>query len=261
MAGSRVRHFLLGKWAIPVMGLCMRNRLIPVMTEADKSFVRSLLIHEDAAVLVFNKPSGLPVQSRGNKARCLDELLWAFARSNGKRPRLVHRIDAGTSGLVIAAKTQPVAAFLSAAFEARQVEKCYLALCSGALPRRDKGVIDASISKLERPGKTTRSVISKPNSKTAQSAQTHWSVLSRSGDHALIEARPTTGRMHQIRVHLADIGLPILGDTLYGGGTQTAPRLMLHAAGLSLPHPGGETLQLEAPIPADFAAQVKTCGL
>ncbi len=239
----------------------MRNRPVPVMTDADKAFVRSLVSYEDAAVLAFNKPSGLPVQSRGNKARCLDELLWAFARSNGKRPRLVHRIDAGTSGLVIAAKTQPAAAFLSSAFEARRVSKCYLALVSGTIPQIDAGMVDAPLLKLQQPDRPARSMIAPPDTEDAQAAQTRWAILARAQQYALIEARPVTGRMHQIRAHFAHLGMPILGDPIYGGGEQTAPRLMLHAASLELPHPDTKNIKLEAPVPSDFAALQSQLGL
>ncbi len=237
----------------------MRNRPVPFISETDKAFVRGLLLHQDAAIMAFNKPSGLPVQSRGNKARCLDELLWAFARSNGKRPRLVHRIDAGTSGLVIAAKTKPAAAFLSAAFASRRVAKRYLALVSGAVPEAGTGAIEAAL--IQQAGKPARTAIAGPGAKGAQAALTHWSVQARSGQYALLEVRPETGRMHQIRAHLASIHMPILGDPVYGSGLQTAPRLMLHAAGLVVPHPGGEALTLEAPLPDDFSAEIKACAL
>ena len=97
----------------------MRNRPIPNLAEAQKAYVRDLVLYEDEFVLAFNKPSGLAVQTRGNRGTSLDHLLWAFARSNGKRPHLVHRIDAGTSGLILAAKTKPAMAALSAATTTR----------------------------------------------------------------------------------------------------------------------------------------------
>src|SRR5262245_26306076 len=101
------------------------------VSDEDRTFVRSLVIHEDAAVLAFDKPAGLPVQTRNPDDRTLDSLLAAFAKSNGKRPRLVHRLDAQTSGVIVAARTQPAAAALSAAFAGRDVAKTYLALVSG----------------------------------------------------------------------------------------------------------------------------------
>lgn len=238
----------------------MRNRPIPFVSEADKAFVRGLLTYEDVALLAFNKPSGLPVQSRGNKARCLDELLWAFARSNGKRPRLVHRLDAGTSGLIIAAKTQPAAASLSAAFEARQVEKRYLALVSGALPTEDTGIIDTPLLRLERDAvanRSARSVISDVSTKGARPAVTRWRVVVRSNQAALLEVQPETGRMHQIRAHLAHAGMPIIGDALYGGEMPADGRLMLHASSLEFPHPEGQRKTLKVPLQDDFITQAK----
>ncbi|MEO0550073.1 MAG: RluA family pseudouridine synthase [Pseudomonadota bacterium] len=221
----------------------MRNRDIPELDAVDKAFVRGLVCFEDEVLLAFNKPSGLPVQTRGSHGRHLDGLLWAFARSNGKRPRLVHQLDAGTSGLILAAKTKPAAAFLSKAFEDREVSKTYLAIVRGDLPDARSGRVEQALLRSGRGVAVSNAAAAKP-------AQTDWAVLSRSGNTALIEARPRTGRLHQIRAHMASLGCPIDGDTLYGGAD--APRLMLHASKLNLPHPGGERLQLEAPAPEAF---------
>lgn len=234
----------------------MRNRPIPDMSAEDRDFARSLVIYEDEAILAFNKPPGLPVQSRGNKARCLDNLLWAFARTNGKRPRLVHRLDAGTSGLIIAAKTQPVAAHLSAAFEARKVQKTYLAVVKGGLISGEEGVIDAPLLKRDRSanGAPAQTLVSDGcNDPHAKPARTNWKVVSHNDECALVEARPETGRMHQIRVHLSHLGHPILGDQLYGKKVQASPRLMLHAWRLQIPQADGVMRALEAPVPEAFA--------
>ena len=241
----------------------MRNRPIPAISTDDKAFVRSLLIYEDAQVLAFNKPSGLAVQSRGNRAPCLDELLWAFAKSNGKRPRLVHRLDAGTSGLIVAGKTQPASVALSKAFAERKVSKTYLALVSGQIPTVDKGRIDEALVKLERANGPARSIIAKASSPGAKSAITDWSIVERTPTCALIEARPMTGRMHQIRVHLASLGCPIMGDSLYGSGRASAPRLMLHASELIIPGFGPDqgSLHLTAPVPEDMAMLLQKLGL
>ena len=224
----------------------MRNRPIPNLSDAQKSYVRDLVLYEDEFVLAFNKPSGLAVQTRGNRGTSLDFLLWAFARSNGKRPHLVHRIDAGTSGLILAAKTKPAMTFLSAEFAERRVQKTYLALVSGNLPPEDQGRIDVPLLK------TGRSVVSGRLEDGADTASTDWTILKRVGDAALIEARPKTGRMHQIRAHLAHLGCPILGDVIYGTGTERASRLMLHAAGLTIARPDGQQLTLKAPAPEAF---------
>lgn len=233
----------------------MRNRPIPNIPEDQKDRVRSFVIHEDAFVLAFNKPSGLAVQTRGNRGTSLDHLLWAFARSNGKRPHLVHRIDAGTSGLIIAAKTKPAMTFLSQEFAERRVRKRYLALVSGEVPESEQGRCETPLLKVGRavrPGRLDQG---------ADAAVTDWQVLARSDRFALIEARPMTGRMHQIRAHLAELGCPILGDPIYGAGALTAARLMLHAAGLELTLPDGTPLVLEAPVPKDFSEKQAALGL
>ena len=242
----------------------MRNRPVPFVSDADRAFVRGLLIHEDAALLAFNKPSGLPVQSRGNKACCLDELLWAFARSNGKRPRLVHRLDAGTSGLIIAAKTKPAAASLSAAFEARQVQKRYLAVVSGDPGPEAQGLIEAPLRTVERSPDGQRPAYAqavRADERGALPAQTQWAVLKRAGNHCLLAVKPKTGRMHQIRAHLAHAGMAIIGDDLYGEPDDRAGRLMLHAAALTFPHPDGDTQTIEAQPQPDFNSGLEGVGL
>ena len=233
----------------------MRNRPIPKLSDASKALVRDLVIYEDDFLIAFNKPSGLAVQTRGNRGTSLDHLLWTFARSNGKRPNLVHRIDAGTSGLILAAKTKPATAFLSAQFAERRVQKVYLALVSGALPEAGQGRCDTPLLK------SGRGVVIAPEAANADAAITDWTVLARTEAYGLIEARPLTGRLHQIRAHLADLGCPILGDPIYGNGVATAPRLMLHAARLQLTLPNKTELALEAPVPEDLDFKRAELGL
>lgn len=237
-----------------------RNRGVPAITAADIAFVRAMVLHEDNSIIAFNKPAGLAVQAGSGVAGSLDELMAAFAKSNGKRPRLVHRLDQGTSGVIVAAKTQPVAARLSEAFSGREVHKTYLALVKGRLPPAESGRCDAALVKVEEAGKA-RMILARPGRKGAQAACTRWRVLARYGPFGLMQMSPETGRMHQIRVHLMALGCPILGDALYGEGRATAPRLMLHASRLELPHPEGGKRVLEAPVPADFQASAAAAGL
>ncbi|WP_213271281.1 RluA family pseudouridine synthase [Hyphomonas sp.] len=237
-----------------------RNRDIPALSPETVALARSLLIHEDAVLLAFNKPSGMASQGGSSVGQSLDDLLWAFAKSNGKRPRLVHRLDQGTSGVILTARTQPAAASLSAAFAGREAKKTYLALVKGKLPPAEHGVIDASLVKVEEGGRP-RMILAREGRKGAQPARTGWHVLARNGDHALIQISPETGRMHQIRVHLMSLGCPILGDGLYGEGQATGARVMLHAARLEVPHPDGGTLTLEAPVPEDFQTMAEKAGL
>ena len=237
-----------------------RNRPVPKISAEDAAYVRGLVIGEDDQVIAFNKPSGLAVQGGGGVDRSLDGLLVAFAKSSGKRPRLVHRLDRGTSGVVIAARTRPAAAALSEEFAARRAKKTYLALVRGRLPDTDAGTIDTPLVRVEEAGRP-RMIPARPGRKGAQAAVTRWKVLARKGDAALIEVSPETGRMHQIRVHLASAGMPILGDLLYGTGSEGAPRLMLHAARLVIRHPSGDVRTFEAPVPQAFRALAEQLGV
>lgn len=243
-----------------------RNYEAQEVSEADRAFVRGLVIHEDSAVLAFNKPSGLPVQTRNPDDRTLDALMAAFAKSNGKRPRLVHRLDAQTSGVIVAAKTQPAAATLSQAFAERMVDKTYLAVVTGSpFPPGEIEFSMALSRHIARPGLELMRA-ARPGDQKSQSAVTRWRVLASSGNNHLLSVDPQTGRMHQIRVHLSIEGRPILGDPYYGGaGTlkgEPVPRLMLHAARLEIPHPtAGGRIVINAPPPADFLAVLSAAGL
>jgi 23S rRNA pseudouridine955/2504/2580 synthase len=242
-----------------------RNYEQQSVSDDDRAFARGLVIHDDPQVLAFDKPSGLPVQTRNPDDRTLDSLMAVFARSNGKRPRLVHRLDAQTSGVIVAAKTQPAAAFLSAAFAGRDVEKTYVALVSGAPFVGEAGEIDAPLARYKARPELELMRVARPGDQKPQEAQTLWRVLASSADTHLVQLTPRTGRMHQLRAHLSHIGRPILGDPYYGGAGsirgQAVPRLMLHAAKLTLPHPDGRRLTLEAPLPGDFRAALSAAGL
>lgn len=243
-----------------------RNYEAMPVSEEDVAFVRGLVIREDGGIIAFNKPAGLPVQTRNPEDRTLDRLMAAFARSNGKRPRLVHRLDAQTSGVIVACKTQPAAAALSQAFAERLVSKSYLAIVTGApLPPGETEFSMPLARHIARPGLELMRA-ARPGDQNTQSAVTRWRTLASSGSTHLLSVEPQTGRMHQIRVHLSIEGRPILGDPYYGGaGTlkgQPVPRLMLHAASLDFPHPtAGGRIVINAPPPADFLAVASAAGL
>ncbi len=230
---------------------------VPVrLTGEEIAFVRSLVIYEDPAVLALNKPPGLSSQGGRAQVNTLDELLWAFARPGGARPRLVHRLDRDTSGVILTARTKPAAGLLGKAMMARRFVKTYVALVGGC-PPADAGVVDASLRR-EEIGREAYMRICPPNHPDAETALTRYAVLARGEGAALLELLPRTGRMHQLRVHLAHLGCPILGDPRYGGaltlGGRPVERLMLHAAALQFPHPDGGEMRLTAPWPADFQA-------
>lgn len=236
---------------------------VPDLTASEAAFVRSLVIYEDAEVIALNKPSGLSSQGGRGQVHTLDELLFAFVKPSGRRPVLVHRLDRDTSGVILTARTQPVASFLGKAVMARRFEKTYLALLARA-PDPPEGEIATPLRRDEI-GREAYMRPCEPSHPDAETALTRYRTLARNDAAALVELSPETGRMHQLRVHLASIGRPILGDPRYGGALTAAgasvPRLMLHASALSFPHPAGGTRTIEAPPPSDLRDVARRAGL
>ncbi|MEZ5971156.1 MAG: RNA pseudouridine synthase [Hyphomonadaceae bacterium] len=230
------------------------------LSSDDIAFARSLVIDEDAHLIAFNKPSGLAVQGGSGVTLSLENLLAAFAKSNGKRPRLVHRLDRETSGVIVAARTKPAAAFFSEAFSKRDVRKTYLAVVCGGSPAPADGEIALALKKSARRGLDIMEVAA-----DGQAALTRYRTLSATSEAALLELRPETGRMHQLRAHIAAIGRPIAGDGKYGGlyriGGTDIPRLLLHAAALDVPRMDGGRKTVVAPPPPEFAATARSLGL
>ncbi|MEO6340504.1 MAG: RluA family pseudouridine synthase [Caulobacteraceae bacterium] len=236
----------------------------PITLSPDEiAFVRGLVIHEDAAILALNKPSGLSSQGGRGQVHTLDELLHAFAKSSGNRPRLVHRLDRDTSGVILTARTQPAAGFLGKAMMGRRFVKTYIALVAAA-PEPPTGAIDLPLRRDEA-GREAYMRACAPDHPDAETAHTRYRTLATGQGAALVELRPHTGRMHQLRVHLAEIGRPILGDVRYGGALMAAggpvPRLMLHAAKLKFPHPEGGEREITAPAPDDMLQVAARAGL
>lgn len=230
------------------------------LTAQDVAAVHAMVIAEDAHLIAFNKPSGLAVQGGSGVSRSLEGLLGAFAKSNGKRPRLVHRLDRETSGVIVAARTKPAAAFFSQAFAGREARKTYHAIVCGGAPKPTVGEIDFALQKASRRGLDIMETA--PN---GQPALTRYRMLAATAQAALLELSPETGRMHQLRAHCAALGRPIAGDGKYGGlfsiGAVELPTLMLHAAALDLPHPEGGRRRFEALPPPHFVAALRSLGL
>jgi len=228
----------------------------PIILSPDEIvWVRGMVIHEDAHILALNKPSGLSSQGGRGQANTLDELLWAFAKSSGNRPRLVHRLDRDTSGVILTAKTKPAAGFLGKALMCKRFRKTYRAIVAPGAPQPPTGVIETPLRRDEQ-GREAFMRVCEPDHADAETAKTLYRTLAQSPGAALLELQPHTGRMHQLRVHLASIGRPIVGDARYGGAlmleSEPVPRLMLHAAALEFPHPGGGMKRIEADAPDDF---------
>lgn len=236
---------------------------LPVFTP-DGPGARRFVIYEDAHVLAFDKPAGLSVQGGSGVEQSLDAMLSAFARSNGKQPRLAHRLDRETSGVIVAGKTHPALVFLNRAFAERRTAKAYLAIVCGGAPEPAEGVLRQALVKTKvRNVDVMRGA--RPGEAPAQDAETEYRTLAATPTAALVEVRPRTGRMHQIRVHLALAGRPIAGDAKYGGlfslGSVATPHLLLHAFALDVPHPDGGRLRLSAPPPPAFVAAAVGLGL
>jgi tRNA pseudouridine32 synthase/23S rRNA pseudouridine746 synthase len=235
----------------------------PVTTD-EAAFIRGRVIFEDAAILAFDKPAGLSSQGGRIAAATLDDLLAAFAKPNGKRPRLVHRLDRDTSGVILAARTQPAAAFLGRALMGRRVKKTYLAIVAPGAPSPRDGRIETPLRRVSV-GREAHMETCAADHPDAESAVTGYRTLAAGEEAALMELRPHTGRMHQLRVHMAGLGRPIAGDSRYGGalmlGGAAVPRLMLHAKALAFPQPDGGERTIAAPVPADMAAVLERLGL
>ena len=222
----------------------------------DAAFAKSLVLYEDAEVLALNKPAGLAVQGGTKTKHHIDRLLSAWGEGLD-RPRLVHRLDRDTSGVLVLGKTPGAAAKLAGAFARRRVEKTYWALVLGH-PRPQAGILDLPLVK-KGVGDREMVVPAQPKEPGAETAQTEFVMISRAGDRvAWMALRPHTGRTHQLRVHMLAMGHPILGDPKYKNQAAVelsgSLKLQLHARRLSLPHPTRGTLVLEAPISAELKA-------
>ena len=219
------------------------------LSSRDIVFAHSLVIYEDADVLALNKPSGLAAQGGTKTTRHVDRLLSAWGEGM-QRPRLVHRLDRDTSGVLILGKTPSAAAKLSGAFAKRRVEKTYWAIVAG-VPKPGEGLIDLPLAKI---GIGDRELVRPVDADDprAEPAQSEYRTIARAGPTAAwLELSPLTGRTHQLRAHMTAIGHPILGDPKYGDEDSAALsgdlKLQLHARRLSMPHPAGGRLEIEAP--------------
>lgn len=234
------------------------------LTPDDIALARSLVLYEDETIIAFNKPAGLSSQAGRAPGATLDDLMGAFAKASGNRPRLIHRLDRDTSGVILAARTKPAAGFLGKAMMARRIRKTYLAIVAPGAPEQRSGTIETPLRR-EEIGREAYMRACGPDHPDAETAVTSYRTLKAGETAALVECSPRTGRMHQLRVHLASIGRPIAGDVRYGGALvldgAPIPRLMLHASALQFPHPAGGEKRIAAPPPADFGALLNKLGL
>jgi 23S rRNA pseudouridine1911/1915/1917 synthase len=211
------------------------------------------IVHLDDALAVVDKPAGLVVHPAPSHQgpTLVDELGEILGGGEDpERPGIVHRLDKGTSGLLVAARGDEAHAALQAAVQAREVERVYLALAGGKLGSRT-GTIDAPIGRASR--QRHRMAVS---GAASREARTHFTVLELLPLESYVEVRLETGRTHQIRAHFAAIGHPLTGDVTYGGARRyDLERQFLHAHRLAFDHPfGGERLSFESELPGDLAA-------
>jgi 23S rRNA pseudouridine955/2504/2580 synthase len=231
------------------------------LTGEEVEFVRSLVITEDPAAIVINKPPGLATQG-GTKTRDhLDRLLDGLVAEGEPRPKLVHRLDKDTSGALLVARTPRAAAFFSKSFSGRTARKVYWAIVTG-VPAIEDGLSDLPLATQPGTGGEKMHV----DEEEGQPSRTRYRVIERAGNRAAwVELQPLTGRTHQLRVHMLAIGHPILGDGKYGGPDAfltgaISRKLHLHARRLRLDHPDGGRIDVTAELPDHFAATMASLG-
>jgi 23S rRNA pseudouridine955/2504/2580 synthase len=226
----------------------------------EEQFVRDMVIYEDPAAFVLNKPPGLATQGGTKTHQHLDRLLDGLADERG-RPKLVHRLDKDTSGALLVARTARAAGHFAKAFSGRTARKVYWAIVVG-VPDSAEGTIDAPLAKQPGTGGEKMHI----DEEHGLPAKTRWRVVDRAGNRAAwIELQPLTGRTHQLRAHMAAIGHPIVGDAKYGGPEAfltggISRKLHLHARRIRIDAPDGGKIDVTAELPAHFGETLGTLG-
>jgi 23S rRNA pseudouridine955/2504/2580 synthase len=231
------------------------------LSEDEIAFVNEMVIHRDPQAILVNKPPGLATQGGTKTNTHLDGLLDGLADEAGNRPKLVHRLDKDTSGILLLARTARAAAFFSKSFSGRTARKIYWALVVGVPDVRD-GLIDLPLAKQPGTGGEKMHV----DEAEGLTARTRYRVIERAGNRAAwVELQPLTGRTHQLRVHMAAIGHPIVGDGKYGGQDAfltgaISRKLHLHARRLRIDHPDDGRIDALAEPPSHFAESLASLG-
>ncbi|PTQ12815.1 RNA pseudouridine synthase [Sphingomonas oleivorans] len=233
----------------------------PPLSPEDVEFAQSLVIHRDRHAIVINKPPGLATQGGTKTDRHVDGLLDALTFEAEGRPKLVHRLDKDTSGVLLLARSARAAAHFAKAFSSRSARKVYWALIVG-VPSIEDGMIELPIAKQPGTGGEKMHV----DEKEGLPARTRYRVIERAGNTAAwVELQPFTGRTHQLRVHMAAIGHPIVGDGKYGGQDAfltggISRKMHLHARRLKVDHLDGGALDVTADPPAHFQESIAHLG-
>ncbi|WP_394648259.1 RluA family pseudouridine synthase [uncultured Sphingomonas sp.] len=233
----------------------------PPLSEDEATFAREMVIHKDKAALVLNKPPGLATQGGTKTVQHVDGLLDALQYEAEGRPKLVHRLDKDTSGALLVARNARAAAAFAKSFSSRTAKKVYWALVVD-VPSIDDGMIELPIAKQPGTGGEKMHV----DEENGQPARTRYRVIERAGNRACwVELQPFTGRTHQLRVHMAAIGHPIVGDGKYGGAAafltgNISRKMHLHARRIRVDHPDGGEIDVTAELPTHFAESLNSLG-
>lgn len=238
----------------------------PAISVEDAEFIQSLVLHRDDDLIALNKPSGLATQGGMRVTRSVDGLLEGLKFERDEKPKLVHRLDRDTSGLLLLARHPAAAAFLSKAFKDRTTRKVYWAIVLGC-PRPSQGEIRGWLKKATGPMESDQEMVrqAQHGDPDALFAITDFVTLSEAFPRAAwVALKPVTGRTHQLRFHMAGIGHAILGDRKYTCEREIPgelPRqLHLHARAIEIPHPNGKTLRLGAPLPPHMQETFQALG-
>lgn len=238
-----------------------QKRIIEPLTEEEAEFVREMVLARGRDWFVLNKPPGLATQGGTKTVQHLDRLLDGLADDDGQRPKLVHRLDKDTSGVLLVARSARAAGHFAKAFSGRTARKVYWALIVG-VPSAEEGLIDAPLAKQPGTGGEKMHI----DEENGLPAKTRYRLIDRAGNRAAwVELQPLTGRTHQLRAHMAAIGHPIVGDAKYGGAEAfltggISRKLHLHARRLRIDGPDGKPIDHQAELPDHFAESLATLG-
>ena len=236
-------------------------RPVVLLTEEEESFVREMVIEKTRDAYVLNKPPGLATQGGTKTHQHLDRLLDALANEEGQRPKLVHRLDKDTSGVLLVARSARAAGHFAKTFSSRTARKVYWALVIG-VPSPEEGMIDAPLAKQPGSGGEKMHV----DEENGQASKTRFRTIDIAGNRAAwVELQPLTGRTHQLRAHMAAIGHPIVGDAKYGGADAfltggVSRKMHLHARRLRVDGLDGKPIDVTAELPAHFAESLGMLG-
>lgn len=239
----------------------------PRVNEKDAAFLRDLILYEDDDIYVFNKPHGLAVQGGSGTKRHIDGVLKSLPNKKGEAPRLVHRLDRDTSGCLLVAKTRAAASHFGEVFRSRSARKIYWAVTVG-VPQPRQGRISCFLGKQATKDGEQMVIVDK-GAEGAQHSISYYSVTDQAGgQYAWVTLKPVTGRTHQLRVHMMQMGTPILDDPRYFNladwnwerPEELGKGLHLHARRLAIPLRGGKRLDISAPLPEHMAHTFDVLG-